>query len=104
MLVLLRPYLSEELIQTSQTRFIAVCLHVWIMYYSSLCVAQTCGWTAIFFAVEEGNLEIIELLIKGGAKLDIKDNVRWCTDLLYEPVYIAIKGYSPLLVEWSDSV
>ena len=52
-------------------------LHVWMMYILLLIVcAQTSGWTAIFFAVEQGNLEITELLIKGGAKLDIKDNVR----------------------------
>ena len=44
------------------------------MYYCSLCV-QTSGWTAIYFAIEENNLEIIEMLIRGGARLDIKDNV-----------------------------
>ena len=40
-----------------------------------VCV-QTSGWTAIFFAIKQNNLEIIELLIRGGAKLDIEDKVK----------------------------
>ena len=57
-----------------------------------VCV-QTSSWTAIFFAIEQNNLEIIELLIRGGAKLDIKDKVRhWylvslSLSLWYHPSY-----------------
>ena len=40
-----------------------------------LIVLQTSGWTAIYFAIENDDLEIIKMLIKGGARLDIKDNV-----------------------------
>ena len=56
-------------------------LHVWIMYYCSLCV-QTSGWTAVFIAIQSNNLEIVEMLIKGGARLDIKDNVRCWSEFL----------------------
>ena len=54
------------------------------MYYCSLCV-QTSGWTAIYFAIQNNNLEMIEMLIKGGARLDIKDSVSLslcCCDIL----------------------
>ena len=73
-------------------------LHVWIMYYCSLCV-QTSGWTAIYFAIQNDDLEMIEMLIKEGARLDIKDNVNSTP-----PLSLCI---SPLLfrsLEWSDSI
>ena len=57
-----------------------------------VCV-QTSGWTAIFFAAKAGNLEITDLLIKGGAKLDIKDKVdttRLSTNLASIILYLSL--------------
>jgi ankyrin repeat protein len=74
------------------------------MYYCSLCV-QTSGQTAIFFAIEKSNLEIIEMLIKGGARLDIKDNVSLSLSLLF---YLGVIFYHPLsctlFLERPDSI
>ena len=53
------------------------------MCYCSLCV-QTSGWTAIFIAIQNDDLEMIEMFIKGGARLDVKDNVRcWSESLSF---------------------
>jgi len=38
-------------------------------------VSQTAGRSAIFYGAEDGNLEIVKLLIQGGAKLSLKDKV-----------------------------
>ena len=54
---------------------VGLCLHVWIMYHCSLCV-QTAGWTALHFAAKEDHIEISQMLIKGGADVEIKDKVR----------------------------
>jgi len=44
---------------------------IWILWR----VSQTAGRSAIFFGAEDGNLEIVKLLIQGGAKLSLKDKV-----------------------------
>ena len=36
---------------------------------------QTAGWTALFFAVKEGYMEIAEKLIAAGANIHITDRV-----------------------------
>ena len=41
-----------------------------------VCV-QTTGWSALFFAAKEANLEIAILLIEGGANVELKDKVRY---------------------------
>ena len=41
-----------------------------------VCV-QTTGWSALFFAAKEGNVEIARLLVGGGANVELKDKVRW---------------------------
>ena len=66
-----------------------------------VCV-QTSGWTAIFFAIEKNNLEIIELLIKGGAKLDVKDKVRVSHSLSLSPVFYHTSIFYSL--EWIDNI
>ena len=53
---------------------VGLCLHVWIVYHCLLCVQMT-GRSAIFFAVENGNVKIAKLLISGGADVDLKDKV-----------------------------
>ena len=66
----------EKLTQTSQTRFLVVfasCVdHVLLLI---VCV-QTTGWSALFFAAQQGNVEIAILLIEGGANVELKDKVR----------------------------
>ena len=47
-----------------------------MVYHCSLCV-QTAGRSAIFFAVEDGNIKIAKLLVSGGADVDLKDKVDW---------------------------
>ena len=46
------------------------------MYHCSLCV-QTAGRSALFFAAEEGKVEIAKILVGGGADVDLKDKVNW---------------------------
>lgn len=36
---------------------------------------QSTGWTALFFAAKQGNMEIARLMVIHGANLDIKDKV-----------------------------
>ena len=49
-----------------------------------VCV-QTTGWSALFFAAKEGNVEIARLLVGGGANVELKDKVRWSlVDLLVD--------------------
>ena len=36
---------------------------------------QTSGRSAVFYAAEEGDLEVVKLLIQGGANLSLKDKV-----------------------------
>ena len=36
---------------------------------------QTSGRSAVFYAAEEGDLEVVKLLIQGGASLSLKDKV-----------------------------
>ena len=62
-----------------------------------VCV-QTSGWTAIFFVIEKNNLELIEMLIKGGARLDIKDNVKHLSLSLFHFLFYSTH------TEWSDSI
>ena len=40
-----------------------------------VCV-QITGWSALFFAAQQGNVEIAILLIEGGANVELKDKVR----------------------------
>ena len=47
--------------------------HVLLMI---VCV-QITGWSALFFAAKEGNVEIARLLIGSGANVELKDKVRW---------------------------
>ena len=68
--------LLEKKANPNITDKVGLCLHVWIMYHCSLCV-QTTGRSAIFFAVENDQLEIAELLVSGGADVDLKDKVDW---------------------------
>ena len=68
--------LLEKKANPNITDKVGLCLHVWIMYHCSLCV-QTTGRSAIFFAVEKGQLEIAKLLVSGGADVDLKDKVDW---------------------------
>ena len=37
---------------------------------------QTVGWSAVFFAAKSGHLNIVQRLLRKGAKVDIKDKVR----------------------------
>ena len=68
--------LLEKKANPNITEKVGLCLHVWIMYHCSLCV-QTTGRSAIFFAAENGNVEITKLLVSGGADVDLKDKVDW---------------------------
>ena len=68
--------LLEKNANPNITDKVGLCLHVWIMYHSSLCVQMT-GRSAIFFAVENDQLEIADLLVSGGADVDLKDKVDW---------------------------
>ena len=68
--------LLEKKANPNITDEVGLYLHVWIMYHCSLCV-QTTGRSAIFFAVENGNVEITKLLVSGGANVDLKDKVDW---------------------------
>ena len=68
--------LLEKKANPNITDKVGLCLHVWIMYHCSLCV-QTTGRSAIFFAVEDGNVKIAKLLVSGGADVDLKDKVDW---------------------------
>jgi hypothetical protein len=65
---------------------------------------QTLGWTAIFFAIEKNNLEIIDILIKGGARLDIKDNVRHWSLSLSHSFSLSLHIYYIVSSEWLDSI
>ena len=42
-----------------------------------VCVKQTVGWSAVFFAAKEGHLEDTKLLIKAGANITLKDEVQY---------------------------
>ena len=44
------------------------------MYYVVLCV-QVTGGTAIHHAAENGHMESVEVLLGGGANMEIKDKV-----------------------------
>ena len=44
--------------------------------------AQSTGGSAVHEAAKIGELEILRMLLGGGAKVDIKDNVRNILDLL----------------------
>ena len=68
--------LVEKKANPNITDEVGLCLHVWIMYHCSLC-AQTTGRSAIFFAVENGNVKIAKLLVSGGADVYLKDKVDW---------------------------
>ena len=68
--------LLEKNANPNITDKVGLYLHVWIMYHCSLCL-QTTDRSAIFFAVEKDQLEIAELLVNGGADVDLKDKVDW---------------------------
>ena len=68
--------LLEKKANPNITDKVGLCLHVWIMYHCSLCVQMT-GRSAIFFAVEDGNVKITKILVNGGADVDLKDKVDW---------------------------
>jgi ankyrin repeat protein len=68
--------LLEKNADPNITDKVGLCLHVWIMCHCLWCV-QTAGRSAIFFAVENDQLEVIEILISGGADVDLKDKVDW---------------------------
>ena len=60
-----------------------------------LCVKQTVGWSAVFFAAKEGHLEDTKLLIKAGAKITLKDKVNTssqvqCEALLHQHYILSI--------------
>ena len=38
---------------------------------------QSTGWTALFFAAKDGDLDLTRLLIKGGATVELKDKVQY---------------------------
>lgn len=62
-----------------------------ILYHWSLIVrVQTFGWSALFFAIEEGNTEITQVLVQSGAKLDIKDKVREETSRLTDSLRVSL--------------
>ena len=44
-----------------------------IFYYLSL--SQSNSWTALFFAAERGNLDLVKILLQGGARVEIMDKV-----------------------------
>ena len=43
--------------------------------YSMFVSLQTSGRSAVFYAAEEGDLELVKLLIQRGANLSLKDKV-----------------------------
>ena len=51
----------------------------------------------MFFAAKSGHLEIFKRLLRGGARVDIRDNVR---HLLVSEDGLTVGG---LRLEWSDS-
>ena len=46
-----------------------------IMIYMHVVSLQTSGRSAVFYGAEKGDLEIVKLLILGGANLSLKDKV-----------------------------
>ena len=51
-----------------------------ILYYKNSCnklIFQTANWTALFYAAMTGNLQITKMLIEGGARVDILDEVSY---------------------------
>ena len=96
--------LVERKANPNITDEVSLCLHVWIMYHCWLRV-QTTGRSALFFAAEEGKVEIAKILVGGGADVDLKDKVNWqiystCghTDSSLLPLI------SPSIIEWPDSI
>ena len=71
--------LLEKKANLNITDKVGLCLHVWITYNISLLIVcvQTAGRSAIFFAVEDGNVKIAKLLVGGGTDVDLKDKVDW---------------------------
>ena len=67
--------LLEKKANPNITDVVGLCLHVWVIYYCSLCV-QTTGWTALHFAAKQDSVEISQMLVEGGADVEIKDKVR----------------------------
>ena len=47
----------------------------WYKYHHALLLSQSTGRTALFFSAEQGNIEIIKLLLIHGANVDIRDKV-----------------------------
>ena len=71
---------------------VGLCLHVWIMYYCSLCVQNT-GWTALYFAAD---VETLRILLEGGANVEIKDKV---SGLIFLGFILTV----PDISEWINS-
>ena len=65
-------------ILTSQIRFVSIVNWYTLTIACSLFIyTQATGRSALFTASEQGNLEIVKLLVKGGANVDLKDKVHW---------------------------
>ena len=55
-------------------------VHILLQYYcfntTFFCEClQSTGWTALFFGAKDGDLDLIRLLIQGGANVELKDKV-----------------------------
>ena len=61
------PNITEEVVWVNWcTLTTAHCLYI-----------QATGRNALSMASEQGNLEIVKLLVKGGADVDLQDKVHW---------------------------
>ena len=50
------------------------------------CIIQDTDWTPLLLAVDESHTDVLELLIKHGAKLDIKNKVIFVGKKYEEPI------------------